>query len=73
MMIGFKMGKLFGTSHMQDTTYTYPAEVDVNGNLIEDDWLTYQMTENKYNYSSLTYSLDMRFKIFRFTLDRHFF
>ena len=65
--LGFRIGKLFGTSKMQDTLFIYPAEIDMNDGeweLIEDDWLTYQMSENKYNYSSFTYSLDMRFKIF---------
>ena len=63
--LGFKIGNLFGTSTMEDSLYLYVVDMDIDGEFKDTGLgpLT-QVEFNKYNYSSLTYSWDMRFKIF---------
>ena len=64
--LGFKIGKLFGTSTMEDSLYMYAVDVDIDGNLINPSISpSNQVRFNRYNYSSLTYALDVRFDIFK--------
>ena len=66
MSLGFKLGKLFGTSAMEDSLYMYAVDVDPDGNLTNPDISpSNQVRMNKYNYSSFIYLLDMRFEILK--------
>ena len=66
--LGFKAGKLFGTSTIIDSLFFHAVDMDIDGNLINLDNIYTpgsQKTINKYNYSSTTYQLDMRFQILK--------
>ena len=64
--LGFKIGQLFGTNNMENVSYFHVIDFDVDGNLVNQDAnyppVVYR-TFNKYNYSSLTYKIDMRFNL----------
>tara|TARA_Y100001970_G_scaffold245322_1_gene312259 strand:+ start:20025 stop:21311 length:1287 start_codon:yes stop_codon:yes gene_type:complete len=64
--LGFKIGQLFGTNSMEHVSYFHVIDFDAEGNLINQDAnyppVVYR-TFNKYNYSSLTYKIDMRFNL----------
>ncbi len=50
--MGFKIGKLFGTSSIEDTLSFYKVEFDQYGNEIGDlDLISYEPRKSKYNYS----------------------
>jgi len=62
--IGFKVGKLFGTSSVDDTLSFYKVEFDQYGIELEDlNIISYEPRKSKYNYSAMSYFLDMRFAI----------
>ena len=63
--LGFKVGKLFGTSTMEDSLYMYAVDTNIEGNLLDPAISpSNQVRLNKYNYSSFTYALDMKFNLF---------
>ena len=66
--LGLKVGKLFGTSERMDTLNFYKVEFDQNGIFSNPDIFSYEPRKNKYNYSSFSYSLDMRFEVFEKSL-----
>ena len=62
--VGFKVGKLFGTRTIQDTLSFYKVEYDQTGNELNDlELISYEPRKSKYNYSSMSYMLDMRFSV----------
>ena len=62
--LGFRVGKLFGTRTVQDTLRFYKVEYDQSGNESTDlALISYEPRKSKYNYSAMSYMLDMRFSI----------
>ena len=58
--LGFKVGKLFGTFVRKDTLNFYTVDFDINGEEINSTWFGGEPRQNKFNYSSYTYSIDGR-------------
>ena len=62
--LGFKIGKLFGTNSVEDTLSFYKVEFDQNGNVVDGlDLISYEPRKSKYNFSAMSYFLDMRFSV----------
>jgi len=60
--LGFKVGKLFGTFIRKDTLNFYTVDFDIDGEEIGSTWFGGEPRQNKFNYSSYTYSVDGRLK-----------
>ena len=68
MSFGFKAGKLFGTSTITDSLFIHAVGLNPDGSTVNLDdiyGVNSQVTINKYNYSSFTYQIDMRFEILK--------